>query len=73
MQRHSQGGGRRSRSGCSRNAQISNKIDTLEGRIEIASATVLFYLEKDVSLYPKGRFPNILRVWSKKFPGGSAP
>ena len=42
------------------NAQICSKIDTLEGSIEIATATVLlFYLEKNVSLYTKGRFHNI--------------
>ena len=57
---------------CSRNPQICNNIDTLEGKIEIVSATVLFYLEKDISLYPKGHFLDIERVWSKNFPGGSA-
>ena len=36
--------------------QICNEIDTLEGSIEIASGTALFYLEKDVSLYTKGAF-----------------
>ena len=44
---------------CSRNAHICNKIDALEGIIEIAGATALCYLEKGVSLYPKGCFPNI--------------
>ena len=38
---------------CSRNAQICNIIDTLAGSIEISSATALFYLGKDVFLYPK--------------------
>ena len=44
---------------CSRNAQICNKIDTLEGSIEIASATAIYNLEKDTPLCPKGRLPNI--------------
>ena len=44
---------------CSRNAQICNKIDNLEGSFEIASATNLFYLVKDVSSYPEMRLPNI--------------
>ena len=42
-----------------KNVHIWNKIDSLEGSIELASATALFYLEKEVSLYPKGRLPNI--------------
>ena len=44
---------------CSRNAQICNKIDALEGSFEIASATALFHPEKGVSLFPKRRFPDI--------------
>ena len=58
---------------CSGNAQICKKTDTLKGSIEIASATALFYLEKDVSLYPKERFPNIEKAWSKKISNGAPP
>ena len=49
MQRRSQGAGGPPpvmKSGCPRNCQNCNKIDTLEGIIEIASATALFYLER---------------------------
>ena len=55
------GGGRPKdkKSCCSRNAQICNKIDAVEGSTETASATALFYLEKGESLYPKRRFPDI--------------
>ena len=35
------------------------KTDTLEGSFEIASETALFFLDKGISLYPKGRFPYI--------------
>ena len=58
------------KSWCSRNPQICNMIDTLEGSIEMASTTALFYLEKDVSLCPKGCFPNIWRVQLQKFSRG---
>ena len=47
------------KSWCSINAQICNKTDTLEGSIEIASVAALLYLEKDVSLFPNGHFPNV--------------
>ena len=43
----------------SRNAQICNKIDALEGSYETASATALFYPENGESLYPKRFFPDI--------------
>ena len=43
----------------SRNAQICNKIDALEGSCETASATALFSLEKGESFYPKRHFPDI--------------
>ena len=39
-----------------RNAQICNRIDALDSSIEIANATALLYLEKDVSVYPNRRF-----------------
>ena len=55
------------------NAQICNKIDTLEGSIETASATALFYLEKDVSSYKKGVSLIFRGYGRKKFPGDSAP
>ena len=58
---------------CSRNAEISNEIDTLVGSFETASATALFCLEKGLSLYQKGHFPDVQRVWSKNFPGRSTP
>ena len=32
---------------------------SLEGRLEIAIDTALFYLEKGASLFPKGRFPDV--------------
>ena len=44
-----------------RNAKICNEIDTLESSIEKASATALFYLEKNVSFMSKVRFPHIVR------------
>ena len=34
-------------------SNLRQKIDTLEGIIEIARAYALFYLEKDVFLYPR--------------------
>ena len=64
-QRHSQGARvppppyNKKKIWCSKNAPICNKIDALEGSIEIASATAYFYLEIDVSLYPQGCFPNM--------------
>ena len=39
---------------CSRKAQICNKVDTLEGSFEIASATALFYLKKAHANIQKG-------------------
>ena len=41
----------------SRNAQIFNEIDAMEGSTETASATALFYLEKGESLCLKMAFP----------------
>ena len=61
------------RSWCQRNAQICNKIDTWEGSIEIASAAAPFYLEKGAYLFSKGRFPDILKAWSKMLQGAQPP
>ena len=44
---------------CSRNPQICNKIDALEGSSETANATTPFYLKNGESLYSKRRFPDI--------------
>ena len=57
------GGGRpqMTKSWCSRNAQICNNVDTLEGSIEIVSGC--FPSGKGriykINVYRKGRFPNI--------------
>ena len=56
---------------CSRKAQIYNRMETLEGSFKIVSATALFYLEKGVSVYSKGRFLVFKGVVKKSFPGGS--
>ena len=51
---------------CSRNVQICNNIDTLEGSFEIASVTAPFYLKKGVSLFQKGVSP-IFKGCGKKY------
>ena len=44
---------------CLSNAQICNKVDTLEDSFAIASATDVSYLEMGVSLQQRGCFPII--------------
>ena len=54
-------------------AQICNKINTLNGSIEIEREAALYYLRNGVSLYPKRHFPNNKIVRLKDFHGGSVP